>query len=380
LSGASGLPRICELGLFELRVNCRRAFHSARGIRKVNAQHEKQGFEAFSAGFGRTWEVSFGADVRIPIESVPQPSEREAPTCEAWRSRHTPQQFDAVVGQNEVVRALSPRIRTNKRSGHVVLYGPPGVGKLTVARIYRRALHCESPTASGSACLSCENCRELSGSWAAQLIDIDARDHGGVESARYLVETVRDGFSSDKERVIIVRNVEAFEDAATGALLKVLEFDAAHTIFVTTTTNIDTLRSPVRSRCQAYRLRPLSKTQAKERLIQLCEQENVVYDPVALEIMAAHAGNRAGDLLHCLCKVASGGAVTVARVEEIFGLKWTDAMLNYWRSLLARNEKESLKRLRGCWRERRRPDRALEGVRPPARGGWKSPDGVHQWS
>jgi len=143
--------------------------------------------------------------------------------------------------------------------------------------------------------------------------------------------------------VIIVRNAEAFEDATTDALLKVLEFDAAHTIFVMTTTNIDTLRSPVRSRCQAYRLRPLSKADAKERLIRLCEQENVVYDPVALEIMAAHAGNRAGDLLLRLCKVASGGTVTVARVEEIFGLKWTDAMLNYWRSLLERNEKESLR-------------------------------------
>ena len=29
----------------------------------------------------------------------------------------------------------------------------------------------------------------------------------------------------------------------------------------------------------------------------------------------------------------------VARVEEIFGLKWTDAMLNYLRSLQARNER-----------------------------------------
>ena len=283
--------------------------------------------------------------MRTPIECISQPSEREAP--KAWCSRHTPEQFDAVVGQSEVVQALSARIRTNKRSGHVVLYGPPGVGKLTVARIYRRALHCEWPTVSGAACLGCENCRDLNGSWAAQLIDFDPRDHGGVEVAHHLVRTVRHGFRSDKERVIIVRNVEAFEDAATDALLKVMEFDAAHTNFVVTTTNINKLRSPVRSRCQAYLLRPLSRTQAKERLIQLCEQENVVYDPVALEIIAAHAGNRAGDLLHRLCKVASGGTATVARVKEIFGLEWTNAILNYWRSLLARNEKESLSAFAG---------------------------------
>ena len=93
------------------------------------------------------------------------------------------------------MRALSTRIQTNERSGHVVLYGPAGVGKLTVARIYGRALHCESPTASGSACLGCENCRELSGSWAAQLIGFDARDHGGVKVARDLVEKIRHGLN-----------------------------------------------------------------------------------------------------------------------------------------------------------------------------------------
>src|SRR5690606_25804133 len=56
-----------------------------------------------------------------------------------WR----PRDFDSLVGQEHVVRALSHALET-KRLHHAYLFtGTRGVGKTTIARILAKALNCE---------------------------------------------------------------------------------------------------------------------------------------------------------------------------------------------------------------------------------------------
>jgi len=56
-----------------------------------------------------------------------------------WR----PQQFDDIVGQENVTTTLKNTI-ARKRIGHAYIFtGPRGIGKTTIARVFAKALNCD---------------------------------------------------------------------------------------------------------------------------------------------------------------------------------------------------------------------------------------------
>src|SRR5512135_738814 len=71
--------------------------------------------------------------------------------------RYRPQTFDELVGQEHVAKALSNAISTG-RVGHAYLFtGARGVGKTSAARIFAKALNCETgPTTTP--CGECDVC------------------------------------------------------------------------------------------------------------------------------------------------------------------------------------------------------------------------------
>ena len=58
--------------------------------------------------------------------------------------RYRPQVFDELVGQEHIANTLKNAIARG-RVGHAYLFsGPRGVGKTSAARIFAKALNCES--------------------------------------------------------------------------------------------------------------------------------------------------------------------------------------------------------------------------------------------
>src|SRR5947209_300592 len=66
-----------------------------------------------------------------------------------------PARFDDYVGQMEVVRPLRIALEAARRRGepldHVLLYGPPGLGKTTLAHLIRREMESDLVVTSGPA-------------------------------------------------------------------------------------------------------------------------------------------------------------------------------------------------------------------------------------
>jgi DNA polymerase III gamma/tau subunit len=239
-----------------------------------------------------------------------------------------------------VVAALARRVRAGDVCHHIALEGPSGVGKRTLARLYAQALMCEAPLASGSPCLTCWSCESILADNALNFRPVDAREHGSEKVARQLVNITRYAPLGVERRSILIWNAEACKDAALDMLLNTLE-ERISTVFIFTTTNWSKLRPAIRSRCQVYPLRPLTAAAAIERLVRLCDREGVSYEAEALDVVAAQAHARAGTLLRRLCEVAAGGAVTLARVRETFGLTWTEPMSACWSALLAGDEDDA---------------------------------------
>src|ERR1700758_4417106 len=75
--------------------------------------------------------------------------------------RYRPQQFQDIVGQEPVARALINALQSNRVAHAYLFTGPRGVGKTSTARILAKALNCvQGPTPTP--CNECDVCRRVS--------------------------------------------------------------------------------------------------------------------------------------------------------------------------------------------------------------------------
>lgn len=227
-----------------------------------------------------------------------------------WR----PQNFAELVGQDHVRRALCNALE-RQRLHHAYLFsGTRGVGKTTIARIFARALNCESGV-TATPCGQCSACMEISENRFVDLIEVDAASRTKVEDTRDLLENVQYAPTKGRFKVYLIDEVHMLSNHSFNALLKTLEEPPEHVKFLLATTDPQRLPVTILSRCLQFHLQRLAVEQIRDQLQAILDQEQVQYDVGSLLRIARAADGSMRDALSLLDQAIAFGAGTLRESE-----------------------------------------------------------------
>ncbi len=173
-----------------------------------------------------------------------------------------------IIGQDYAQRMLANTIKRKRVPHAILLCGPEGTGKLSLARAYAAALNCTDRGESVSACGSCQSCHAIAtqNHPDVRLIEPDGQ-YIKIDQIRDVIEAVSYRSYSGGRKVWILRHADRMRDDAANSLLKVLEEPPADTVFLLAAENLYSMLPTVVSRCRLVRLNPVPQREIESLLI-----------------------------------------------------------------------------------------------------------------
>src|SRR3954469_16782420 len=302
----------------------------------------------------------------LGLDEPPQPA--RAQPYRVLARKYRPQSFDALIGQDAMVRTLGNAIRRDRLAHAFLLTGVRGVGKTSTARLIAKALNCVGPDGQGGPtidpCRVCEACRAIAEGRHIDVVEMDAASHTGVDDVREIIEAVRYAAVSARYKVYIVDEVHMLSKNAFNALLKTLEEPPAHVKFLFATTEVNKVPVTVLSRCQRFDLRRIPAAKLAAHFGEVAAKEGIAVEPEALALIARAAEGSARDGLSILDQAIAHGpeGVNGEQVRAMLGLSDRGAIRRLLGLLLGGDAPAALASLRDQYDLGVEPSAVLRGL------------------
>ena len=239
--------------------------------------------------------------------------------------KYRPKNFDSLVGQEHVVRALTHALE-QKRLHHAYLFtGTRGVGKTTLSRILAKSLNCQGSDGQGDItahpCGVCEACVAIDAGRFVDYIEMDAASNRGVDDMAQLLEQAVYAPSNARFKVYMIDEVHMLSSQAFNSMLKTLEEPPEHVKFILATTDPQKIPVTVLSRCLQFNLKQMAPAGIVSHLEDILAQEQISFESPALRLLAQGAQGSMRDALSLTDQAIAyaAGRVTLDAVQGMLG-------------------------------------------------------------
>jgi len=239
----------------------------------------------------------------------------------ALARKYRPATFDDLIGQEAVSQTLSLALDGSRLSHAYLFSGLRGSGKTSTARIFSKALLCETG-ASSHPCGTCIHCVMSAENRHMDIIEMDAASNRGIDDIKDLIEHTKYKPSSARYKIFIIDEVHMLTNQAFNALLKTLEEPPDFVKFILATTDPLKLPATILSRTQHFRFKKIPQNLVLKHLEHILNLENIEYERDALDIIARSGAGSLRDSLTLMDQaiVYSKNFVDVSTVTGMLGI------------------------------------------------------------
>ena len=242
-------------------------------------------------------------------------------------------------------------IHNNSKLPHaLILKGKGGIGKHDFAMTFAKSYLCQSPLDNYLPCEICSSCHWFPESHPdfKYIAPVESEDDESykrktirkknivIDQIRELSEYLELSAHQEKgKRIVLIEPADALNQAASNALLKILEEPPENTLFILVTSQAQKLIATIRSRCQLLDFRGPSLEEARLFL----SGKKITYDESLLSFTGGSPFNAIKELENQSERdiitqlLAQGHHIDVTKVNYGIltqGLDWTVNMIQKW--------------------------------------------------
>ena len=242
--------------------------------------------------------------------------------------KYRPSTFDEVVEQDEIKTILQNQIASKDIKNAYLFIGGAGTGKTTCARIFANEVnnHQGSP------------------------IEIDGASNNGVDNVREISKQATTRATDCEYKIFIIDECHMISNSAWNAMLKLIEEPPLKTIFIFCTTNPEKIPKTILSRVQRYNFKRITTQGITDRLIKICNEEDIKATENDLNYLAKIANGHMRDALTMLDKVRllNNNIVTSESITSALGLNSYYELGMLFDGIMQRNEEIVIRVIENC--------------------------------
>ena len=270
--------------------------------------------------------------------------------------KYRPQEFEDLIGQEIMVKAIVNGISLKKTPNAYLLTGIRGVGKTTTARLIAKGLNCEKNNDRNLKCSKvkfCSTCEDIINSNHIDILEMDAASKTGIDDIRELIENSKYSPTSADYKIFIIDEVHMLSKQAFNGLLKTLEEPPPRLKFILATTEVRKIPVTILSRCQRYDLKRVEFEKLCNHLKNIVEIEKGRISDDAIRLIVKTSEGSVRDSISLLDRALisqnadENKVIEQNDVRQMLGLADKLKILSLFKEVLSGNEQVAL----NCFKE-----------------------------